>query len=455
MSSARKGFRYIQDVISHSYDLLKKEDYSNLRFKDIVGFDLPRGTSVFLPFVKCVPVTSLLPLYDTLVVGIPKIEKVDRFKDQTGLTFEDVIALAQKGKLILFIDVDCIMCLEEMSEVVQALVDNDVHLFLGSSQSVLLALRTAEPVGVDYRQGIELSKAFSRATENEEERKKREKAELVIKVNLEGKASSEVYRSTPYTRISACVKPTAEYVRQLIDMAKKGEPRDYIESLAERLYMIPKFLLAKAFNSTLSTNVGCRYLPKGGYSNEILVNRESVEEIDPYKLEFVEKKLHIAYSESLPLVEYGDIFDSKTTSSMRNIFEKTIKEASSKGSSLVSLQNAVDEYNRQVEELMSRSTGRTKIVYATTDILRANAGAIRMLMEGAMEKYANAPHKAWDCFIVPKRYRSAISRWLSEKAVKLESRLAGVSPDVIHLYHTRTCVDRLAQASKIHRSNVE
>jgi hypothetical protein len=98
---------------------------------------------------------------------------------------------------------------------------------------------------------------------------------------------------------------------------------------------------------------------------------------------------------------------------------------------------------------------RTKIVHATSDILRANAGATRMLMERAAEKYANAHQKAWDCFVVPKRYRSAISRWPSEKAVKMELKLAGASPNVIHLYRTRTCVDRLAHVSEIHNSNVE
>lgn len=452
MSSAEKGARYIKDVLANSIELLTKQDYSNLRFKDIVGFEPPKGTSVFLPYVKCIPTTSLLPLYDTLVVGIPKIEKVGRFGDLTGLAFNDVIALAQEGKLIPFIDVDCIVCLLEMSDVVQQLVDNDVHLFLGGPQSALLALKTAEPVGVDYESGGELAKKLSSVTEDEEEKEKRSKVEAAFKQlrkGSSGKADSETYRSKPHTRICASIKPTAEYIRQLIKMTKEGKPKEYVETLEDRLYMIPKFLLAKAFNSTFSTNAGCRYIAKVE-NFEAPIKAESLETVDPYMLEFIERKLHIAYSEGLSLAEYSDIFDSKTTNSMRRIFGQIISEASSKGRSLISLQNSIEEYNQQVEELIARSTKRAKIVYATSDILRANAGAIKMLMEGVAEKYINAPQKAWDCFIVPERYRNRMSEWLSEKAVKLESKLAGVSPDVIHLYNTRTCVEQLMKASKTH-----
>lgn len=437
MSSAERGTRYIEDVSSYSDEHLKKQDYSNLRIKDIVGFEPPRGTSVFLPYVRCVPTTSLLPLYDTLVVGLPKIEKVDRFRDETGLTFDEVVVLAQKGRLVPFIDVDCFGCLLEMSEVVQQLVDNNVNLILGGSQSNLLALKTAESVGVDYDSGTELVKKLSLATENEEEKKQREEA---LKSNV------EVYRYGGHTLLCASIKPTAEFVEQLIKLANDGSPREYVDTLTGRLSMIPRFLLAKAFNSTFSTNVGCRYI--GEVENlEAPLRTESLETFDPYVLEFIERKLRIAYSENLPVSEYIDIFDSRTTNAMRSIFGQIVSEASSKGGSLISLQNSIEQYNQQVEELIARSTKRTKIVYGTSDVLRANAGAIKMLLEGAAEKYINAPQKAWDCFVVPKHYRDAVSKWLSEKAVGLEAALAGVTPDIIHLYNTRTCIDRLMPAS--------
>ncbi len=437
MSSAERGTRYIEDVLSYSDEHLKKQDYSNLRVKDIIGFEPPKGTSVFLPDVQCVPTTSLLPLYDTLVVGLPKIEKVDRFRDETGLTFEEVVALAQKGRLVPFIDVDCFGCLKQMSEVIQELVDNNVNLLLAGAQSDLLALKTAESVGVDYKSGTDLVKKLSLATENEEEKKEREEME---KINV------PVYRYASYTRLCASIRPTAEFVGQLVKLANEGSPREYINILANRLAMIPRFLLAKAFNSTFSTNIGCRYI--GEIENlEAPLRTESLKTFDPYVLEFIERKLRIAYSENLPISEYSDIFDSRTTNAMRSIFGQIVSEASSKGGSLISLQNSIEEYNRQVEKLIARSTRRTKLVYATSDVLRTNAGAIKMLLEGAAEKYINAPQKAWDCFIVPKHYRNSVSKWLREEAVGWEVALAGVTPNIVHLYKTRTCIDRLMDAS--------
>jgi len=424
MSSIQKGSRYIRDILAYSHELLEKKDYSNLRFRDIVGFDPPKGTSVFLPYVKCVPTAALLPLYDTLVVGISKIERINQMKDKTGLTFDDIVTLAHKGKLMLFVDVDCINCLEEMSEVIQQLVDNDVHLVLGSWQGDLLALKTAERLGVDVDRGEGLLKEFC------------------IAVTTDGKL-----RYSPHMRPCSMIKPTAEYVRQLIEVSRNGRPKEYVEAMADQLYMIPKLLLAKAFNSIFSTNVGCRYVGEVKRNLEDLAGAKPIEQVDPYTLEFIEKKLHIAYSEHIPLAEYNEIFDSKTTESMRQIIRKIVAHDHSKGRFVVALQNSLDEYNKQVEELISRATTRTKIVYATSDILKSNAGAIRLLMEGIAGKYLNAPQKAWDCFVVPKRYRSGISRWLSEKAVDLESKLAGVSPDIVHLYRVRTCVEKLTQKS--------
>jgi hypothetical protein len=425
MSSIQKGSRYITDILGYSKELVEKEDYSNLRFRDIAGFDPPKGTSAFLPYVKCVPIAALLPLYDTLVIGIPKIERINQMKDHTGLTFEDIVTLAHKGKLMLSVNVDCIGCLEQMSEVIQQFVDNDVSLLLGSWQGILLALKTAEPLGVDVDGGKELLHQFC-AT-----------------IDPVGK-----HLYSPHLNPCSMIKPTAEYIRQLIEVSRSGQPKEYVEALGDQLYMIPKLLLAKAFNSILSTNVGCRYI--GGVERnleDLTGGAKSIEQVDPYNLEFIERRLHIAYSEHIPFAEYSELFDSETTESMRKIIRGIIAHDHSKGRFDVTLLNSLEEYNKQVEELISRATTRTKLVYATSDILKSNAGAIKLLMEGIAEKYLNAPQRAWDCFVVPKRYRSGISKWLSEKVVDLESKLAGVSPDIIHLYRVRTCVEKLKQKS--------
>jgi hypothetical protein len=110
---------------------------------------------------------------------------------------------------------------------------------------------------------------------------------------------------------------------------------------------------------------------------------------------------------------------------------------------IMNIQNSINEYNRQVEELASRSTNRAKVVYATSDILKSNGEAIKLLMEGISEKYLKKPNQVWSCAAVPVKYRHNISEWLKEKALNIESELAGVSPEIIQLYRTRTCLGKL------------
>lgn len=451
MASSQKGKRYIQDVMDYSRELLEKEDHSGLRIRDIIGFEVPKGATVFLPYVKCIPTVALLPMYDTLIVGIGKVENIKHMKDKTGLTFDDIVTLAQKEKLVLYVDVDCPLCLDDMSNVIYEFVDREVPLFFGPLQSTLLALKTSTPSEVDVNGGRQLLVNLARAGGKKEERALEKVKTLATKMaHLRGlQQPLDEFMWLPFLMTCASMKPTSEYIRHLIEVGTSKRQKEYVSALRRRLYMIPKLFIAKAFDSTFSTNVGCRYFYEGETnSKETPTEVVYAEQLDPYELEFIEKKLHIGYSESIPLAEYSDLFDSRITNSLRQTVRRILTMSRQKGKSFITLQNALDDYNRQVEELATRSTRRTKMVYAMTDILRSNAGAIRLLMEGIAEKYLNAPHKAWDCFVVPKGYRHTISKWLQEKTLNLESRLAGASPEIIHLYRTRTCLEKLKKRPK-------
>lgn len=438
-------------------ELLKKSDPSSLSLKDILGFEPPKGYNVFLKNIGCVPISALLPLYDTVAVGIPKIEKTDQFQEKTGLTFDDVVALAQRGRLIPYINVDCFDCLKSMSSVILKLIDNDVHLFFAGPQEQLLALKGAETAGIDVQQGEEIELEYSKLIESPETKKHRELAQAFVKrLPQHNELPPDVLKSvrilttmrdTTYP-IDICskIKPTAEYLRDVIEAGRKGAPPEYLKALVERLHMIPSFLISKALGSTFSTNILCRYL--SGIEREFkkpLQAAAPTEYFDLTKLEFIERRLHIAYSEDVPMMEYAEIFDSKRTQAMRTILHTITLEKPPRKTSLISLQDQINEYNQEIGSLMSRKTKRAKVVYATSDILRSNTEAIKMLMAGIAEKLTNAPQKAWDCIVLPKRYRREISDWLKQKAVSLESRLSGVSPEIIHLYHTRTCVEALEQ----------
>lgn len=447
MSLKEKGSRYIRDTLKYCSELLRKSDVSSLNLKDILGFDPPKGANVFLPYIKCVPITALLPLYDMLTVGIPKIEKASQIEDEAGLTFDDIVTLAHKGRLTLYVNVDCIMCLEEMSGVIQQFVDNDVPLIFSGVQETLLALKAAEKAEIDLKKGQKIQNEFSDLLESPEDKKQSEK--LMRALRARGLALKEIRRSIYPMTLCSAIRPTAEYLQKIIEIGRKGGSREFLEASVKRLFMVPQFLLAKALHSTLSTNVACRhfytlYEVEEGFKKTFPTPKPT-DYFDPTKLEFIEKKLQIAYSEEIPLVEYAEIFDSKTTRRMRKIIQTIMSKPASREKFFIELHNSITDYNQDVNQLISRGSKRVKIAYAISDILRSNAEAIKMLIEGAAEKYLNAPKKTWDCIVVPPHYRHTISKWLNQKAIQIESKLAGFSPDIIHLYHTRTCLEKLKQ----------
>jgi len=85
MTSQKKGSKYVEDTYHYFGDLLAKKDVSNLTVKDILGFEPREGANVFVPHVSCVPIKTLLPLYDRLTVGIPKIRDVSQIQTKVGL----------------------------------------------------------------------------------------------------------------------------------------------------------------------------------------------------------------------------------------------------------------------------------------------------------------------------------------------------------------------------------
>jgi len=442
MSLEKKGNKYVSDTWQYCSELVRKSEVSSLSVKDILGFEPPMGAGVFLPNIKCVPIPALFPLYDTVTVGIPKVEKMSQIQNKIGLTLNDIVTLAHKKKLTLHVNVDCVDCQKKMASVIQQFIDSDVPFFLSGPQEWLLELKAAETAGIDVKHGLEIEEELSRLVEDQATKELRKKLQEHAKRLHQ--TPPRIVQSNTTVRTCSMIDPTAEYLQEVIDVGKKGRPPEYLMALVGRLYMIPKFLLAKAFDSILSTNANCGHLYEIEKDfNKSFPKLKTREHFDPTKLEFIEKKLHIAYSEDIPLIEYADIFDSSATNAIRKIVRTIISEAASKKTSFVTLQNSVDDYNKEVSEMLSRRTKRAKIVYATSDILKSNANAIKMLLGGVAEKYLNAPQKAWDCAVLPTRYRRDVSSWLQQKTTWIESKLMGVSPDVIHLYRVRTCLEKL------------
>jgi hypothetical protein len=432
--SISPGLRYIRDVSSYSFDVLQKEDLSNISLKDILGFKPPDGANVFLNYVGCIPLEALFPVYDTIIAGMPKAKNIAEFERKTRIKFNDFIALSQSGKLLPYFNTDCFFCLEELAPIIQQLVDNNVRFFLGGTQSVLLMLKAAGTKEIDFNLGEKLVEDFTQLASS-----KKEISELqMFRIALKEKGyNPRQFEWATTVRICSTIKPTSEYIKQIIEIGKKGATPEELMGLCGELSMTPSMFLARAFNSILSTNVGCRHI----ISEKVKKDRSDLQVVDSFELQFIEKKLRIAISDKIPLADYLSIFDSKTTAALRRITRQIISEARLKSNSVLSLQNTLDEYNEQVEDLVKRSTKRAKLVFATSDIVRSNSTAIKMALQGVTQKYLNTPEKAWDCIVLPDKYRTSTTKWLGGKALKLESLLSGVSPDIIQLYKIRTCLE--------------
>lgn len=440
MSISNKGVRYVREILEYSKDIINSERYSSVSAKDVLGFDIPKGATVFLPHIRCVPTTALLPFYDTLVVGIPHFKNLNDIRAITGLTLEEIIALSHKGKLILYFDVDCPLCLVDMSPLIEKLIDNNVKFFFSVLQSTVLCLKVASPIGVDIKAGEQLIE--SSQWDSEDRRTLTGYCNYLKKLGFTD--FRQAYLVFPHQLLTSMVKPTAEYVKYLND-AEEKIPYELNVLLNNRLKITPDLLLSRAFSSNFSTNVNCRYFSGIDAKSKPTVptTDAGIEQIDSFTLDFLERKLSIAYSNNMSLNDYSDLFDSKVTTSLRRLVKKIALDASSNLKPIIHLQNSINEYNRQVEELALRSTKRAKVVYATSDILKSNGQAIKLLMEGVSEKYLNTPEKAWSCAVLPNKYRNDISQWLKDKALNVESKLAGVSPEVIQLYRTQTCITKL------------
>jgi len=50
--------------------------------------------------------------------------------------------------------------------------------------------------------------------------------------------------------------------------------------------------------------------------------------------------------------------------------------------------------------------------------------------------------------VLSRHYQHGVSNWPKQKTVWVESELVGVSLDITHLYHTRTCLEKLKETPR-------
>jgi hypothetical protein len=354
MSTEQKGIRYIKDVLEYSNELLQRGDYSNLSLKDIIGFNPPKGSSVFLPNISCVPLSSMLPLYDTIVVGIPVIKNNRQMKQVTGFSFEEIMGLSQRGKIVLYVDVDCGLCLRQMANVIQAFVDNHINFFFSNIQSTLLCLKTAQPLGIDAIGGRRLIKEYflkeAKRMPNDEIRILKYYWQDMEKIGWDSLSANKYVENSLSTGIvvSAMIKPMIECFNHYTELISNNKEVNHAKAFESNFFVVTNLLLAKAFDATFSTNIGCRFFKNNSEETQSVQEKpDSMSTIDAYALEFVEKQLQIAYSEKISILEYSDLFDSTVTRSMRELFKEIgFKKPNKK--SIVALQILIDDYNKQV-----------------------------------------------------------------------------------------------------------
>jgi hypothetical protein len=143
-------------------------------------------------------------------------------------------------------------------------------------------------------------------------------------------------------------------------------------------------------------------------------------------INYVLKGLKLDYSPDLPLEEYIEVFDSKTSKALRRIFANLLSDPlSSKYTDRLS--NKIYDLNREVKELAASKVAK---VYETVSDMALYGG--RKFIESQTQKYIQVPKKGF----------MRLSDWLASKGIDLAAKAKGKDWSIAQLYKAQCKLER-------------
>jgi len=361
----------------------------------LLGFRLPKN-KCFVPPVPCgktaAPLMSIVPMYDTVLLPIYshywtdsgkklqdlKISKVSVFKKLHGLTPSDIKTLAEKGRIIPYFESAYRSYNREM---ISPLLESGVPII---SPSQMASIRGAPITWLMEEKGW--GDKYNSAS-----------VDLQKFEFPKGKDCA--------TCLSAC------YMLGLRDYFHGSKFRGWLTAC-----FVSYALSIRLLDAVLQTECDV--------ARDVLGNIGDLPE--GLSIDYILKGLKVKYSPDIPLEEYADIFDGKTSKALRRIVEQLLNDPFSRKYTR-RLSARIYDLNQQIEELRQ---GRAAKVFEAVSDMALYGG--KKFIESQSQRYIRIPKKG---FI-------KLGEWLASKGVDLEAKLQKKDWALAQLYKARCKLKR-------------
>jgi hypothetical protein len=163
---------------------------------------------------------------------------------------------------------------------------------------------------------------------------------------------------------------------------------------------------------------------------ECRINRELLSRFgglpEQVPIEYILEGLKINYSTEIPLEEYLDVFDTKTTKAIRRIVNELLNDPLSRNYSQI-LKNKVFDFNQQVNEI---GKGKAAKVFESISDMAIYGG------EKFIESQTNKMIK------IPKRGLITIGEWLASKGIDFQTKITHKDWAIAQLYKAKCKLDK-------------
>lgn len=451
--------------IQKRIERIEKESLENLRelflgeknvftTKDIFesfSFKYPRGINAYNSYPNQISIKSLLPLYSTIyqriyaqnLIHIDRIVSYNDFKRIYGFSPDEIAILSEKKKIIPIFSDDI---RQYPVEIVESIIESEVYITKNQLSGLYLGKLNelgiyGEPFAVDFLEPFvcDIAPFFQEPN--------------ILEI------MSEAYRRN--IRYASFIKPVKKLLEGILIVSDKY----FVGRIANMRPSIP--LSSGVLKLAKFYKAGGAFITATNASN--IVEASSLESIlqqpnDPLwnillpelttllkakdmelrpideicNLEYIVKKLRIAYSEGMDLNDYLEILNHRRTKSIREIVNNIVSEYDKRKEEGIQLSRIIDEYNEKIIEICNSK--RVKCVYSFSNLVSKNLESICGIIFGAgFLSSTGSPYgflapiaQKLSGFEIPKEEKDAINEFLKENLSKLFTR-----PDIIHLHEIR------------------
>ena len=367
-----------------------------LKLEALLGFQLPK-TKCFVPSVDCghimTPLMSLVPIYENVLLPIHsnywpyegnkaiRIEEDSTFKSQHGLIPSDLAILAEKGRVIPYFSARYEYYDEKT---IKPLLQPGVPRI---SYGIMEMIR-GSAIGI-IREGKNWMGSYELASKD------------IRNLNF---PKEEEVRINCTMCLSVCYMLG---LRQHFQKSEFGRPHACFVSYAISTQVLDAVLQTECpLATSVLSNIGD--LPEG------------------ISIEYILKGLKVNYSPDIPLEDYVDIFDGKTSKALRKILMDLLSDPLSRKYN-ERLNARIYDLNRQVEEL---AEGKTAKIFEAISDMALYGG--KKFVESQTQRYIKVPKKG---FI-------RLGEWLASKGVDLAAKTQRRDWSIAQLYKARCKLER-------------